>query len=67
MELTGAVVQKYQVKVTGIPEKVGAFPINDPDGYYKGFAASGYGIMWNTRYLKAKKLPVPGTWADLAG
>ncbi len=59
-------LQKYQVKVTGIPEKVGAFPINDPDGYYKGFAASGYGIMWNTRYLKAKKLPVPKTWDDLA-
>ena len=59
-------LQKYQVKVTGIPEKVGAFPINDPDGYYKGFAASGYGIMWNKRYLKAKKLPVPKTWADLS-
>ena len=56
---------KYQVKVTGIPEKVGAFPINDPDGYYKGFAASGYGIMWNTRYLDAKKLPVPAEWSDL--
>jgi len=59
-------LEKYQVKVTGIPEKVGAFPINDPDGYYKGFAASGYGIMWNTRYLDAKNLPVPATWADLA-
>ncbi|MBT6096243.1 MAG: extracellular solute-binding protein [Rhodospirillaceae bacterium] len=56
---------KYQVKQKGIPEKVGAFPINDPDGYYKGFAASGYGIMWNTRYLKAKKLPVAREWADL--
>ena len=56
---------KYDVKVTGIPEKVGAFPINDPDGYYKGFAASGYGIMWNTRYLKAKDLPVAKEWADL--
>ena len=31
---------KYKVKQGGIPEKVGAFPINDPDGYYKGFAAS---------------------------
>lgn len=56
---------KYDVKVKGIPEKVGSFPINDPDGYYKGFAASGYGIMWNTRYLKAKKLPVAKEWADL--
>ena len=59
-------LQRYKVKQTGIPEKVGAFPINDPDGYYKGFAASGYGIMWNTRYLKAKKLPVPKEWSDLA-
>ncbi|MCH8918220.1 MAG: extracellular solute-binding protein [Proteobacteria bacterium] len=58
-------LQKYTVKVKGIPEKVGSFPINDPEGYYKGFAASGYGIMWNTRYMKAKKLPIPGTWADL--
>ncbi len=56
---------KYDVKVTGIPEKVGSFPINDPQGYYKGFAASGYGIMWNTRYLKAKKLPIAKEWADL--
>ena len=61
-----SLLQKYEVKVKGIPEKVGAFPINDPEGYYKGFAASGYGIMWNTRYLKAKKLPVPKSWADLA-
>jgi len=56
---------KYQIKQKGIPEKVGAFPINDPDGFYFGFAASGYGIMWNTRYAKAKKLPVAREWADL--
>ncbi len=56
---------KYQVKVKGIPEKVGSFPIHDPEGYYKGFAASGYGFMWNKRYLKAKNLPIPNTWADL--
>jgi phosphoglycerate transport regulatory protein PgtC len=56
---------KYTTKVKGIPAKVGAFPINDPDGYYKGFAASGYGIMWNTRYLKAKKLQPAREWAEL--
>ncbi len=56
---------KYAPKAQGIPEKVGAFPINDPDGYYMGFAASGYGIMWNTRYVKAKKLPLAKDWADL--
>jgi len=59
-------LSQYQTKVGGIPEKIGAFPINDPDGYYKGFAASGYGIMWNTRYMKAKKLPAATEWSDLA-
>jgi len=56
---------KYTPKAKGIPEKIGSYPINDPDGYYIGFAGSGYGIMWNTRYLKAKKIPVPKEWADL--
>jgi ABC-type Fe3+ transport system substrate-binding protein len=59
-------LQKYQPKATGIPEKVGAFPINDPQGFYFGFAASGYGIMWNERYVKANKLPEPKDWNDLA-
>jgi ABC-type Fe3+ transport system substrate-binding protein len=49
-----------------IPEKVGDFPINDPDGQYFGFAISGYGLMWNTRYLQANKLPAPKEWVDLA-
>ncbi len=55
----------YPPKATGIPEKIGSYPINDPDGYYIGFAGSGYGIMWNTRYLDRKKIPVPGEWEDL--
>jgi phosphoglycerate transport regulatory protein PgtC len=59
-------LQKIQSKGEGIPEKVGSFPINDPQGYYFGFAASGYGIMWNERYVKANKLPEPKEWSDLA-
>ena len=59
-------LQKYRPKAEGIPEKIGAFPINDPDGFYFGFAASGYGIMWNTRYAAANKLPDPKEWEDLA-
>ena len=59
-------LQKIQPKAEGIPEKVGSFPINDPDGFYFGFAASGYGIMWNERYVKANKLPEPKEWSDLA-
>jgi ABC-type Fe3+ transport system substrate-binding protein len=59
-------LQKYQPKATGIPQTIGAFPINDPEGTYFGFAASGYGIMWNTRYAQANKLPEPKDWSDLA-
>ncbi len=61
----GDLLQKYTLKAQGIPQKVGSFPIHDPEGYYKGFAAAGYGIMWNTRYTKAKKIPAPSTWSDL--
>jgi phosphoglycerate transport regulatory protein PgtC len=60
-----SLLQPYQPKATGIPEKIGAFPINNPEGYYFGFAASGYGIMWNDRYAKASRLPEPKEWADL--
>jgi phosphoglycerate transport regulatory protein PgtC len=59
-------LQKYTPRATGIPEKIGQFPINDPAGFYFGFAASGYGIMWNERYAKANKLPDPKEWQDLA-
>ena len=61
-----SLLQKYAPKATGIPEKIGQFPINDPQGFYFGFAASGYGIMWNERYAKANKLPEPKEWQDLA-
>ena len=47
------------------PTKVGAYPINDPQGLYLGQALAGYGLMWNTRYMAAHKLPAPKRWADL--
>jgi ABC-type Fe3+ transport system substrate-binding protein len=61
-----SLLQKYAPKASGIPEKIGQFPTNDPAGFYFGFAASGYGIMWNERYAKANKLPDPREWQDLA-
>jgi ABC-type Fe3+ transport system substrate-binding protein len=48
-----------------IPAKVADFPIHDPDGFYYGFAISGYGLMWNTRYLQAHRLAPPKEWVDL--
>lgn len=47
------------------PAKVGNYPINNPQGLYLGQALAGYGLMWNTRYLAANKVPAPAQWADL--
>lgn len=47
------------------PAKVGNYPINSPDGLYLGQALAGYGLMWNTRYMAANKLPAPRQWSDL--
>jgi ABC-type Fe3+ transport system substrate-binding protein len=57
---------KLESPAKEVPAKIGNYPINDPKGYYLGQALAGYGIMWNTRYLKANKLPQPKEWADLA-
>lgn len=48
-----------------VPKLIGTYPINDPEGYYFGQALSGYGMMMNTRYMTANKLPAPKEWADL--
>ena len=47
------------------PVKIGNHPLNDPKGMYYGQALAGYGISWNTRYLKAHKLAEPREWSDL--
>jgi ABC-type Fe3+ transport system substrate-binding protein len=49
-----------------IPAKIGNFPLHDSDGSYWGFAVSGYGLMWNTRYLALHKLPALREWTDVA-
>lgn len=49
-----------------IPSVIGKLPIDDPEHYYRGQALSGYGIMWNRRYLESRGIPAPKTWADLA-
>jgi ABC-type Fe3+ transport system substrate-binding protein len=58
-------LQKYAPKAQGLAQMVGSYPINDKDGFYVGFAASGYGIMYNTRYLRANNLAAPKEWDDL--
>ena len=58
-------LQKTDAQNPAVPAKVGSYPINDPEGFYFGQALAGYGIMWNTRYLAANKLPEPKEWGDL--
>ena len=57
---------KIESPAKEVPAKIGNYPINDPKGFYLGQALAGYGMMWNTRYLAAHKLPEPREWADLA-
>lgn len=59
-------LKKTGISNDQIPDDISGFPMNDPDGYYQGFAAAGYGIMFNERYIKAKKIPAPAEWEDLA-
>jgi ABC-type Fe3+ transport system substrate-binding protein len=59
-------LEVYRPNAQGIPDRIGPYPINDPEGFVTGFAASGYGIMWNERYMRANRLPEPKEWADLA-
>ena len=56
---------KIESPAKEVPAKIGNYPINDPQGFYLGQALAGYGIMWNTRYMKAHKLPEPKEWVDL--
>ena len=59
-------LQQYRPQAKGIPRRISGYPVNDPDGYYSGFAAAGYGFMWNTEYLRSHNLPEPKQWIDLA-
>jgi len=39
--------------------------LDDPDGFFYGFALSGVGWMWNNQYLRKEGLPIPQSWSDL--
>ncbi len=59
-------LESFRPEAPGVALKIGPYDINDKDNAYFGFAASGYGIMWNERYLRANRLPEPKEWIDLA-
>lgn len=59
-------VRAPEVRNPGAPAQIGDYPIDDPEGFFYGQALSGYGLMWNTRYLQARNLPAPKEWDDVA-
>lgn len=58
-------LQVYKPSVQGIPKRISGYPVNEENGFYSGFAAAGYGIMWNNDYLQAHELSPPTEWIDL--
>ena len=62
----GGLLEMFKPEAPGVASKIGPYNVNDPDNAYFGFAASGYGIMWNERYMRANRLPEPKEWSDLS-
>ncbi len=58
--------QRLPVDMTGLPAKVGGFPVSDPDLLYAAFEISGFGFAVNTERLREQGLPKPMQWTDLA-
>lgn len=49
-----------------IMDELFGLPLKDPDKEFYGSALSGFGIMYNTRYMDNYDLPVLEDWVDLA-
>lgn len=58
-------LRKIKPRPTGAPDKLFGYPVNDPDGYYLGFALSGYGFVYNAAYLAQHGLLPPRDWQEL--
>lgn len=58
-------LRRIEPRPTGAPDKLFGYPINDPDGYYLGFALSGYGFVYNAAYLAQYGLVPPRDWQQL--
>ena len=65
LKKSGQLIKAFDVRGDLVP-RIGSYPLDDPDGYYRGWAISGYGIVWNSDYLSDRGLPVPTKWEDLA-
>lgn len=55
-----------EVRNPQVPAQVGRYALNDAQGRFFGQSLAGYGIMWNTEYLRQRRIPVPKEWQHLA-
>lgn len=46
--------------------RVQGYPVDDPDGLFRGFSISGYGLSWNRARLQEAGIAPPKSVADLA-
>lgn len=61
-----APVQLDPTIMQAIPAQLAGVNLRDPDNCWFGVVLSSFGIIYNKPGLKAKSLPEPTTWADLA-
>jgi len=59
-------LNKLDIDRSGLPGRLGKTRIDDADGYYAASEIAGYGFAVNPDYLKARGLPEPADWTDLA-
>lgn len=53
-------------RATPLPRPViGGYPLDDPDGRFRGFTVSGYGLTWNRPLLASAGLVPPASIAEL--
>lgn len=48
-----------------VPDDWFGIPAKDPNGYWTGYALSGFGFAYHVEYLQRYKLPEPKNWSDL--
>lgn len=61
----GSLLAPLLVDSVNKTDTLNGYPLSDPDGFYAGFAISGYGIMWNQEYLDRYQLDPPLSWKAL--
>ena len=63
---TGALMPAPVLPGAGLPRyRVPGLVLEDPEGFYRSFALSGFGWVWNREYMEREGLAVPASWTDL--